>query len=169
MKRATCVGHSAMPRVQTRWLGVPLEAPRLTKQAAANVTCFRLRSKWWGPNPTKNPKMARADTICSRGCRERGRALPGTRVLQLHALCEHVPVPCLVVRPLLCSCPALQTQRSTQTQRLHACVPCTCLRGPLVRACPAPAGACLPCACACTLSSIRSACSIAVNCPLGTP
>jgi len=55
MKRATCVGHSTMPRAQTRWLGAPFEAPRLANQAAVNVTCFRRRSKRWGTNPTKNP------------------------------------------------------------------------------------------------------------------
>jgi len=64
MKRATCVGHSTLPRAQTRWLGAPFEAPWLANQAAANsATCFRRRSKRWGPNPTKitsRPKMARA-------------------------------------------------------------------------------------------------------------
>ena len=38
-----------------------------------------------------------------------------------------------------------------------------CLRGPFVRASPAPACTCSPCACACTLSFIWSTCSIAVS------
>ena len=41
MKRATCVGHSTLPRAQTRWLGAPFEVPWHANQAAANVTCFR--------------------------------------------------------------------------------------------------------------------------------
>ena len=68
-----------------------------------------------------------------------------------------------VARCLPCSCPATQTQRSTQTHRLHARVPCTCLHGPLVRACPAPAGACYSPPCACAVQYIRSTCSIAVS------
>jgi len=115
--------------------------------ALSKDTWLLIRVRPCGPFSTtfkrrSRSKMARADTICSQGRGEQGRALPGTfpRVLPPHALCEHVPVPCLVARPLPCSCPALQTRRSTQPQRLHAralhllarpigtCVPCTCWR-----------------------------------------
>jgi len=110
----------------------------------AILTTFNRRSR---------SNMAQAVTICSQGRGERGYAWPGTfpRVLPLHALYEHVPVPFLVARSLPCSCPAMQTRRSTQTQSLDARVPCTCLRGPLVRACSAPACVCFTCPCPCAV------------------
>jgi len=54
MKRATCVGHSTMPRTQTRAFVVSFNAPRLANWAAANMTCARRTCKWWGTNPIKN-------------------------------------------------------------------------------------------------------------------
>ena len=43
-----------MPRAQTRWLGAAFEAPRLANWDAANITCFRRRSRRCGLNPTKH-------------------------------------------------------------------------------------------------------------------
>jgi len=68
-----------------------------------------------------------------------------------------------VARCLPCFCPATQTQRSTQTHKMHVRVPCTCLHGPLVRACPAPAGACYSLPCACAVQNIWLTCSIEVS------
>jgi len=40
MKTATCVGHSTMPKAQTRWLGAAFEAPQFPNREAANITCL---------------------------------------------------------------------------------------------------------------------------------
>jgi len=53
MKRATCVGHSTMPRAQTCAFGVAFDGPQLANWAAANVTCARRTCKQWGLNPIK--------------------------------------------------------------------------------------------------------------------
>jgi len=78
MKRATCVGHSTMPRAQNRWLGAPFEASRLANQAATNVTCFRRRSK----RPTKNPTQTMSAHALPTTCSRHGRLLGTTALWQ---------------------------------------------------------------------------------------
>ena len=124
-----------------------------------------IRVRPCGPSSTtynrrSRSEMARADTICSQGRGERGRALPGPFPGCSHCMPFLSRYPFLVARSLPCSCPAMQTLRSTQTQRMPARVPCTCLRGPLVCACPAPAGACSPFLCACAVKYIQPKCSM---------
>jgi len=114
-------------------------------------------------NRRSQSKMARADTICRQGVGQQGCTCQVPISGFFHCMPSVSMYPCLAACSLPCSCPAMQTRRSTQTQRLHARVPCTCLRGPLVRACPAPASACSPSPCMCAVNYIRLKCSIAVS------
>jgi hypothetical protein len=64
----------------------------------------------------------------------------------LRVLCTCLRVPCL----RLCVCQPACAGR----YRARACKSLWCLRGPLVRECPALVCVCLPCACACAFSAL---------------
>jgi len=87
------------------------------------------------------------------------RTLPGCLhcMFFLCARTLHLPARTLPSFARLPACLSWQIPR--------ACEHVRCLRGPLVRVCPALVCACLPCACACALSCIWSTYSIAVSFP----
>jgi len=135
-----------------------------TAQAtAAPCTCITLRTR---PCTKQDPSKTRHDQGHGAGVRHD----KGQRRRHVRCHCPGACTACPFCVRVVCTsaCAYLSLVSAFVSLFVLADIPCLrahvlCLRGPFVRACPAPACVCFFCVCACALSCIWSTCSIAVS------